>query len=143
MASANPARLMGLSSRIGTVEQGLDANLILFEWNADSRDPSTAANHHGRTGCLRCPQSWSGLTPAHTSLSFRPSAARAGIQRQRRTFPRNWAWIPAAARMTKCFRRGEAWQDDSSQLELVDLFGYAPYNFAVFQDSGFYGLSDT
>ncbi len=35
MASANPARLMGLSSRIGTVEQDLDANLILFEWNAD------------------------------------------------------------------------------------------------------------
>ncbi len=37
MASANPARLMGLSSRIGTVEQGFDANLIVFEWNADSR----------------------------------------------------------------------------------------------------------
>jgi N-acetylglucosamine-6-phosphate deacetylase len=35
MASANPARLMGLSSRIGTVEPGLDANLILFEWSAD------------------------------------------------------------------------------------------------------------
>ncbi len=29
------------------------------------------------------------------------------------------------------------------QLELVDLFGYAPYNFATFQDSSAYGLSDT
>jgi N-acetylglucosamine-6-phosphate deacetylase len=36
MASANPASLMGLSSRIGTVEPGRDANLIVFEWNADS-----------------------------------------------------------------------------------------------------------
>jgi N-acetylglucosamine-6-phosphate deacetylase len=36
MASANPARLMGLSSRIGTVEPGRDANLIVFEWNPDS-----------------------------------------------------------------------------------------------------------
>ena len=52
MASANPARLMGLSSRIGTVEQGRDANLIVFEWNAGFRIPSFAANHHGRTGCL-------------------------------------------------------------------------------------------
>jgi N-acetylglucosamine-6-phosphate deacetylase len=36
MASANPASLMGLSNRIGTVEPGRDANLIVFEWNADS-----------------------------------------------------------------------------------------------------------
>ena len=36
MASANPACLMGLSSRIGTVQEGMDANLIVFEWNADS-----------------------------------------------------------------------------------------------------------
>jgi N-acetylglucosamine-6-phosphate deacetylase len=36
MASGNPARLMGLSSRIGTVRPGLDANLIVFEWHADS-----------------------------------------------------------------------------------------------------------
>lgn len=36
MASANPARLMGLSSRIGAVEAGRDANLIVFEWNPDS-----------------------------------------------------------------------------------------------------------
>jgi N-acetylglucosamine-6-phosphate deacetylase len=36
MASANPARLMGLSSRIGIVEPGRDANLIVFEWKADS-----------------------------------------------------------------------------------------------------------
>jgi len=27
---------MGLSSQIGTVEPGRDANLIVFEWNADS-----------------------------------------------------------------------------------------------------------
>jgi len=36
MASANPARLMGLSSRIGTVESGRDANLIVFDWQPDS-----------------------------------------------------------------------------------------------------------
>jgi len=36
MASANPALLMGLSSRIGTVEPGLDGNLIVFEWKAES-----------------------------------------------------------------------------------------------------------
>ena len=36
MASTNPARLMGLSSRIGAVEPGRDANLIVFEWKADS-----------------------------------------------------------------------------------------------------------
>jgi N-acetylglucosamine-6-phosphate deacetylase len=36
MASANPACLMGLSRRIGAVEPGLDANLIVFEWNAES-----------------------------------------------------------------------------------------------------------
>ena len=77
MASANPARLMGLSSRIGTVEQGLDANLIVFEWNADSRDSSIAANHHGGTGCLRCPQSWSGLTPAaYIVIPAKRSASR-------------------------------------------------------------------
>jgi N-acetylglucosamine-6-phosphate deacetylase len=36
MASANPASLMGLSRRIGTVQQGMDANLIVFKWRADS-----------------------------------------------------------------------------------------------------------
>jgi len=36
MASANPACLMGLSSRIGTMEPGRDANLIVFEWQPDS-----------------------------------------------------------------------------------------------------------
>jgi N-acetylglucosamine-6-phosphate deacetylase len=36
MASANPATVMGLSSRIGTLEQGFDANLIVFEWNSNS-----------------------------------------------------------------------------------------------------------
>jgi N-acetylglucosamine-6-phosphate deacetylase len=36
MASANSASLMGLSDRIGTVKPGRDANLIVFEWNADS-----------------------------------------------------------------------------------------------------------
>jgi len=36
MASANPARLMGLSRRVGTVEPGHDANLIVFDWEADS-----------------------------------------------------------------------------------------------------------
>jgi N-acetylglucosamine-6-phosphate deacetylase len=36
MASANPARLMGFSSRVGTVEPGMDANLIVFGWNTDS-----------------------------------------------------------------------------------------------------------
>jgi N-acetylglucosamine-6-phosphate deacetylase len=36
MASANPARLMGLSGRIGTVEPGRDASLIVFEWKADT-----------------------------------------------------------------------------------------------------------
>jgi N-acetylglucosamine-6-phosphate deacetylase len=36
MASANPARLMGLSNRIGTVEPGSDANLIVLEWKPDS-----------------------------------------------------------------------------------------------------------
>ena len=36
MASTNPGRLMGLSSRIGAVEPGRDANLIVFEWKADS-----------------------------------------------------------------------------------------------------------
>jgi N-acetylglucosamine-6-phosphate deacetylase len=36
MASTNPALLMGLSSRIGTLEPGRDANLVVFEWKADS-----------------------------------------------------------------------------------------------------------
>jgi len=36
MASNNPARLMSLSSRIGIVEPGRDANLIVFEWVPDS-----------------------------------------------------------------------------------------------------------
>jgi len=45
MASANPARLMNLSSRIGTVGLGRDANLIVFEWKPDS-------------GSLRLQQTW-------------------------------------------------------------------------------------
>jgi N-acetylglucosamine-6-phosphate deacetylase len=36
MASANPAHLMGLSSRIGAPEPHRDANLIVFEWKPDS-----------------------------------------------------------------------------------------------------------
>ena len=36
MASTNPALLMGLSSRIGTLEPGRDANLIVFEWKMGS-----------------------------------------------------------------------------------------------------------
>jgi N-acetylglucosamine-6-phosphate deacetylase len=36
MASANPACLMGLSRRIGVVEPGRGANLIVFEWKPDS-----------------------------------------------------------------------------------------------------------
>jgi len=36
MASANPASLMGLSNRIGTVEPGRVANLIVFDWNEES-----------------------------------------------------------------------------------------------------------
>ncbi|MCI0421370.1 MAG: amidohydrolase family protein [Acidobacteria bacterium] len=36
MASTNPACLMGLSNRLGKVEPGREANVIIFEWKPDS-----------------------------------------------------------------------------------------------------------
>jgi len=35
MASANPARLLGLEGEYGTIEAGRAANIVLFHWNAD------------------------------------------------------------------------------------------------------------
>jgi len=37
MASANPAALMGIPNRIGRIEVGREANLILFHWDESSR----------------------------------------------------------------------------------------------------------
>ena len=35
MASQNPARLLGIDDRIGSIENGRQADLILFQWNED------------------------------------------------------------------------------------------------------------
>ena len=36
MASLNPATLMGISDRVGRIEVGREANLILFQWDENS-----------------------------------------------------------------------------------------------------------
>ena len=37
MASLNPATLMGIAERLGKIEAGQEANLILFQWNEETK----------------------------------------------------------------------------------------------------------
>ncbi len=47
MASFNPARMLGISDRIGTIEPGKEANLILFEWDHETKSLDLKCTIHG------------------------------------------------------------------------------------------------